>query len=139
MGFDEYQQKAYVAIQPHNTKAEEEMHWAVGLGGESGEVQDVIKHRHFGGIFDLQELVAELGDVLWNLSAICSVFGIRLGDVAKYNIMKMEYRFPDGVFDEERVERRHELDEQFAKLDEVVDLMEKIRLGHSTMDKEGVE
>lgn len=139
MEFGEYQRKAYAAIQPHNTKAEEEMHWAIGLGGEVGEVQDVIKHRHYGNIFSLDDLVAELGDVLWNLSAICSVFGISLDDVAMYNIMKMEYRYPDGVFDEERVKIRHELDAQFAKLDEVVGLMDKIRAGYVMVNEKGAK
>lgn len=70
---------------------------AIGLGGESGEVLDIIKkgvfHRH--GV-DREKLGKELGDVLWYVSAICEVSGIALADVMEKNIAKLKARYPEG-------------------------------------------
>ena len=70
---------------------------AVGLGGEAGEVLEVIKkgifHQH--GL-DLEKLEKELGDVLWYIAAICTKTGLQLEQVMKENINKLVARFPDG-------------------------------------------
>ena len=70
---------------------------AIGLGGEAGEVLDLIKKGifHQQGI-DLIKLKKELGDVLWYLSALCTQFGFTLDDVMETNIEKLKARFPNG-------------------------------------------
>lgn len=70
---------------------------ALGLCGESGEVAEKIKKliRDKKGKLDLQskqEIVKELGDVLWYLSAIASELKINLEEVAKINITKLSNR-----------------------------------------------
>ena len=114
MDFNEYQDIASkLAVQSHDDDKETEMHWALGLGEEAGEVLGVVKHRHYGGDFQVDGLAAELGDVLWYLSSMCTAFGIRLQDVAAYNIAKLMHRYPSGDFDGDRSVRRHELDKEF--------------------------
>ncbi len=70
---------------------------ALGLCGESGEVAEKIKKLIWDkkGKLDLQskqEIVKELGDVLWYLSAIASELKINLEEVAKINITKLSNR-----------------------------------------------
>lgn len=101
---NEYQHRAYQNIQDHYNQKEEVMHWAIGLGEEAGETLSVIKHRYYAGCYDsdddmLDDLVNELGDVLWHISALCTVIGIDLEDVAKYNIAKLSNRYPNGKFE----------------------------------------
>jgi NTP pyrophosphatase (non-canonical NTP hydrolase) len=68
-----------------------------GLSGEIGEVSEKIKKiiRDRGGIIgDVEhvELVKELGDILWYVSACAHELGIPLAVVAQRNIMKLRQR-----------------------------------------------
>lgn len=113
MTFDEYQRAAYRAIQEHADNKEEVMHWAIGLGEEAGETLSVVKHKYYGGHYDVEDIVGELGDVLWHVAALCTALGIEMNDVALYNMAKLEHRYPTGMFDEERSIARHQLDGDF--------------------------
>lgn len=128
----EYQDKAYQNIQEHYNQKEEMMHWAIGLGEEAGEALSVVKHRYYAGCYKddddmLEDLVSELGDVLWHVSALCTVLGIGLEDVAKYNIAKLDSRYPNGKFERERSESRHEVYQQWKKETTHEDVMKQIR------------
>lgn len=110
---DEYQKYAYQNIQPHGSHKEEVMHWAIGLGEEAGETLSVLKHRYYAGHYTndddmIEDLVNELGDTLWHISALCAILNISLEDVAKYNIAKLNSRYPNG-FEKKRSEARHEV------------------------------
>lgn len=131
MDLRKYQASAYTAIQRHSSAKEEEMHWALGLGEESGEVLGVVKHRHYGEEFSVIKLAEELGDVLWHIAALCTTFNIRLEDVAQYNLYKLQYRYPDGTFDAERSNNRHELEKEFHKMPDVRELVSKIEVDHA--------
>jgi NTP pyrophosphatase (non-canonical NTP hydrolase) len=86
--------------QPDHMPTEQEymVLWnALGLGGEAGEVLDLVKkgvcHRH--GL-DREKLKKELGDVLWYVSALCSKLGFTLEEVMQANIDKLRQRYPEG-------------------------------------------
>ena len=70
---------------------------AMGLAGEAGEVVDTLKkavfHRH---PLNTDEVVKELGDVLWYVAALCSKLGVPLETVMERNIDKLKKRYPDG-------------------------------------------
>lgn len=70
---------------------------ALGLAGEAGEVADTIKkavfHQH--GV-DREELIKELGDVLWYVAALCTKLDVSLAEVMTRNIEKLKRRYPDG-------------------------------------------
>ena len=74
-----------------------------GLGlGEAGEVQGKIKKiiRDDGGrITDehVGEIKKELGDLLWYIASMCDNLEIRLEDVAKGNIEKLQSRRDRGT------------------------------------------
>lgn len=70
---------------------------AMGLGGEAGEVLEIIKKEvGHGRDRDLRHMSEELGDALWYLAELARVHGLSLGDVAEGNIAKIRTRYPDG-------------------------------------------
>lgn len=79
---------------------------AIGLGGESGEVLEIIKkgifHRH--GI-DKNKIIKELGDVIWYVTALCDKLNISLGDVLSANVKKLRERYPNGYKSENSINR----------------------------------
>ncbi|ANK59692.1 nucleoside triphosphate pyrophosphohydrolase family protein [Loigolactobacillus backii] len=67
---------------------------ALGLASESGEVIDLIKQYTFHGEeLNQEELVKEMGDVLWYLSQIAQWADIPFEDIAKDNITKLNARY----------------------------------------------
>ena len=74
---------------------------ALGLAEEAGEVCGKIKKiiRDDGGILSQEkkeEIVKELGDILFYISAQCWELDIKLSDVANKNIEKIRDRFNRG-------------------------------------------
>ena len=74
----------------------------LGLVNEAGEVAGKIKKifRDKGGKVseaDKQALKAELGDVLWYLTQICTNLGLSLEDVAEANLDKLFSRLERGT------------------------------------------
>lgn len=70
---------------------------AIGLCGESGEVAESVKKHVFHGTpLDREELLEELGDVLWYLTHLARVLGTSLEDIAAVNVAKLRRRYPNG-------------------------------------------
>ena len=108
--FNEYQQKSCGTFKPATELNAEQVHlldWAMGLGGDSGEVLDLIKHAifHKEKTLDKMELAKELGDVLWYVSAIATTCGIDLADVAVLNNAKLAHRYNNGYSTEDSANR----------------------------------
>lgn len=116
MDFKDYQKRAYVAIQPHADEKDEVLNWAVGLAEEVGEVLNIIKHKYWGREdINREEVIKELGDVLWYTSALAKVLGINLQAAAELNVAKLEHRFNTGDFREEDSKNRHSKEKDFKK------------------------
>lgn len=96
MNFEEYQNAASVtALYPNRLKNLE--YPTLGLAGEAGEVANIVKkiQRDFGGeITDeiRQKLKDELGDVLWYISACADELGLKLEEIAEFNVEKLAKR-----------------------------------------------
>lgn len=79
--------------------------FALGLGGECGEVLDLLKKVvRDGAPLDRARLCEELGDVLFYVSALGGLHGITLDEIARENLAKLGRRWPDG-FDGGRLDR----------------------------------
>lgn len=92
--FDEYQQAARkTAFCPPEHKI---TYPAVGLAGEAGELANKVK-KLLRGDTNREELLdgikAEMGDILWYLSALADDIGVNLSDVAGDNIAKLASRY----------------------------------------------
>lgn len=75
--------------------------YALGLGGEAGEVQEKVKklYRDKGGVIDAEFAYAmgkELGDVVWYVTMICNKLHISLEYIFEKNIAKLDAREKQG-------------------------------------------
>lgn len=117
MKLNEYQQKAMTTCMP---SSENFSYMFLNLVGEVGEfASKVAKHIRKGhySIIDsniangnnvddlgnpenaLDELKKEAGDVLWQLSGLCTIMGWSLEDVAQQNLDKLSARKAIGTID----------------------------------------
>ncbi len=97
MTFDDYLEGVLKTMQVHEDKTKAKVNWAMGIGGEVGEVIELIKKDVFQGRGLCREsLQKELGDVLWYITALATTCGIDLEGVAVRNLDKLKNRFPDG-------------------------------------------
>lgn len=112
MTADEYQHDAARTLidgpDAEYTGAEIMLVWnAIGLAGEAGEVADTVKkavfHRH--GV-NRDELIKELGDVLWYVAALCTKLDVPMSEVMERNIAKLRQRYPDGYSSADSLARK---------------------------------
>jgi NTP pyrophosphatase (non-canonical NTP hydrolase) len=87
----------------------------LGLAGESGEVCDIVKkvfgHKHKWTPEVERDVIEELGDLLWYITATCRVLGVTLDELMTRNVAKLRKRYPEG-WDPKRSENRKEDDVQ---------------------------
>lgn len=100
MDFNEYQKKSRKTAQYPN-KGDNFIYPTLGLAGESGEVAEKIKKiiRDDGGVISndkKQEILKELGDVLWYVAQIATELKLSLNKVADFNIEKLYSRKKRG-------------------------------------------
>ena len=98
LSFNEYQQRAdKTAIYPPEKGFE---YLATGLAAEAGEVAGLIskgiRGDHMGMVAE-DDLVKEIGDVLWFVSQLASHMDIDLEEVAEINLAKLEDRQKRGT------------------------------------------
>lgn len=97
MELNKYQE---IALRTHNVEqnmSEALTNYALGLTGEAGEVADNIKkHIFHGHDLNKDEIVKELGDVLWYVSSLASMCDVTLDEVAGHNLNKLGNRYPGG-------------------------------------------
>ncbi len=101
MNFNDYQTQARTTAKYPDV--ENNLYYpALGLGGEVGEMQNKIKKvmRDGGGVLReevRQDLIDELGDVLWYCAAMAIELKVDLDEVAQRNVDKLFSRKERGV------------------------------------------
>ncbi len=106
MRVNEYQEKCKRTID--ETGKSLMINSALGLCGESGEVADHLKKHLFQGhSLCLDEMIKELGDISWYVSAMATALGVTLEEIFTANIEKLEKRYPNG-FNKDRSVNRNE-------------------------------
>jgi len=79
---------------------------ALGVGSESGEILEHVKHvMYHGHNFDKEHMQKEIGDCLWYLTALSEFCGFSLEDVVQRNMQKLRQRYPAGFSSERSVNR----------------------------------
>ena len=83
---------------------------AIGLGSETGELQEIVKKLMFQGkplseetLFHMKR---ELGDIMWYWINACRALNLDPDDVIEENVRKLESRYPGGEFDVHYSENR---------------------------------
>ena len=95
---DAYQDQAYTYAQP---SAKGLMYLIPGLAAEAGEVAGVYAkflrdtNRELNPI--QEQMMKELGDCLWFVASIAKLYNVKLSDIAKMNIEKLEGRLQRGT------------------------------------------
>ena len=74
----------------------QDMYYALGLGGEVGEVLQKVKKSHRDGVLDVRQLELELGDVLWYMARLANFHGLTLRGILAANIEKLASRRDRG-------------------------------------------
>jgi len=96
MTFSDYQRAALRTSREHPAR-ERLLVQALGLNGEAGEVAELIKKWAWHGKDLAPDVMAkELGDCLWYLSDLASACCLKLDDIARMNVEKLQQRYPDG-------------------------------------------
>lgn len=115
MTLNEYQEKAMTTCLP---TSENFSYMMLNLVGEVGEFASKVgKHIRKGKLVinnnklnptsevaglpqeDCKELQKEAGDILWQLSGLCTVMGWNLDDIAQQNLDKLSSRKKRDVID----------------------------------------
>jgi NTP pyrophosphatase (non-canonical NTP hydrolase) len=88
--FDEYQEDAlkFAIFDPSYSL----IYPALGLASEAGEVADKIKKGIRDGALNPQDVMKELGDVLWYTAVLANSVGYPLSYVADANLKKLSSR-----------------------------------------------
>lgn len=72
------------------------MQACLGLCGESGEVADAMKKHLFHDKWvTKEELLLEIGDVLYYIAMAASAFSMTMTELAEMNIRKLWKRYPE--------------------------------------------
>lgn len=98
MDFNEYQKHAKRTL----TDDADCLNMVLGIAGEAGEVADYYKktlYQKHG--FCVNRVIEELGDILWYIANLATMYGVSLEEVARWNVIKLQERYPNG-FDAER-------------------------------------
>lgn len=93
---EEYQKFCHKGVIPTTAAREPILGFALGLGGEAGEVIDDIKKRMFHGrSIPMEHTKEELGDVMWYIANIANEYGFTLEDIIRSNMDKLNKRYPE--------------------------------------------
>lgn len=69
----------------------------MGIQGETGEIADIFKkHMYQGHDLDLEHVEEELGDVMFYIVNLATLYNIDMEDVIEKNFEKLLNRFPNG-------------------------------------------
>ncbi|MGI8702518.1 MAG: nucleoside triphosphate pyrophosphohydrolase family protein [Nocardioidaceae bacterium] len=96
MECDAYQHAALRTARDKDARGEF-MHLVLGLVGEAGEIAEKVKKlvrdkNSDLAQLDIDDMAAELGDVLWYAAVLANFLGLSLNDVAQRNVDKLTDR-----------------------------------------------
>lgn len=94
MNLNDYQKEASKTIPEDMDKETMGINACFGLAGETGEVVDLVKKHMFQGHkLNKNELILELGDILWYIAEFATALDVDLDDIAEANIKKLRVRY----------------------------------------------
>ena len=83
------------------------VHAAMGISGESGELLDAIKkHVVYGKVLDKENVIEELGDLLFYVQAMMNLLEIPEQRVLQHNADKLQARYKDMAYSDKAAQDR---------------------------------
>ena len=106
-----YQTQAMKTAKDMGSKQMNLIHGALGVSSDAGELVDAIKkHTIYGKELDFENVIEELGDVLWFCALIAEIVGTNLSVVMEANIAKLAKRYPNKYSDAAAIARADKID-----------------------------
>ena len=106
--FSEYQEQCRRTANTEPSLRERRLVSGLGVAGEAGEVADLIKKfEGHGHPVDPERLVEELGDLLWCVANVASLYDLDLEAIVVHNIEKLARRYPRGFEPGRSLNRDH--------------------------------
>lgn len=106
MNFPEYQAEAK-KVRKCRCPDDTVVYLAIGVSTEANELLEIVKklmRKPSVGIAAFEDslpaISEEIGDVLWNLSALCNRLGLDLNEIAEANLIKVRKRLAEGRYGE---------------------------------------
>lgn len=97
MDFKEFTEKALRTINKDLSDKELISMLCMGLAGETGEVVDYMKKVcYHGKAFDKENLILELGDLMWYFANLTHLLDISFDEILEKNVEKLLKRYPNG-------------------------------------------
>lgn len=88
---------------PLNSAAVELHHHTTGMAGEAGELLDASKKVWiYEKPVDVEHIIEEMGDLRWYYQAMLNMLGLKDEDIQAANTIKLQKRYPDGVYSNEQ-------------------------------------
>ena len=106
MEIQEYQRQATRTINTSLEKNENISNMVFGILGEGGEIADHLKkHLYQGHSLDAKHLEEEIGDLMWYIVNLATLYGFSMEDILQQNYEKLQKRYKKGFSSEESINR----------------------------------
>ena len=97
MNIRDYQTLSVRTMNKELTKEQQISNMVFGANGELGEVTDILKkYLYQGPRLNKQHLAEEIGDTLFYIVNLCTLFNLDIEDILQGNVDKLRKRFPNG-------------------------------------------
>jgi NTP pyrophosphatase (non-canonical NTP hydrolase) len=92
------------------------IHMALGLGTESGELQDVFKKNlAYGKPIDWINVQEEIGDLCWYLAGLCQINNFDFEKILDRCIEKLKVRYPNKFNSDDAINRNLEKEREILE------------------------
>ena len=116
MNLNEYQNLARRTQNAKLSLHERKEHALMGMASELGEICSHYQKVHQGHPMIVNDVIDELGDLLWFIAEFCDVLRVDLDYVAERNIDKLRSRYPEGFERMRSLDRKVEAEHAAARL-----------------------
>ena len=97
MEIREFQRVSTRTLNKELSKEQQVSNMIFGSNGELGEVTNILKkHLYQGHRIDKQHLAEEIGDTLFYIVNLCTIYNLDVEDILQANVDKLKKRFPNG-------------------------------------------
>lgn len=96
MTLNEYQELAARTINRGLAVEDVKAHALHLIAAECGEIHSIYQKLYQGHAFKTNDLMKEIGDLLWGIAELCTYYDFSLERVAEMNIEKLKARYPEG-------------------------------------------
>jgi NTP pyrophosphatase (non-canonical NTP hydrolase) len=82
------------------------LHASMGVSTEANEILDAVKkYLFYGKAYSKDNIVEELGDMLWYIAAMCDMLGVSIEQVQASNIKKLRIRYGESFSENKAINR----------------------------------